>query len=157
VKSVEGTTIMSTASQDGGLRVSDADRDQAISELSEHFQAGRLSTEEFEDRSGQALQARTRADLAALFTDLPRAKPGGPVPATSSSPVGTPAASAPARPSLVLALPIVVLAIVALAGAVSGHFVTVGVLPVIVVLIVLRRLTGGQSPRRDRHARDGQY
>jgi len=148
---------MSTASQDSGLRVSDADRDQAISELSEHFQAGRLSTEEFEDRSGRALQARTRADLAALFTDLPRAKPGGPAAATSSSPVGTPAASAPARPGLVMALPIVVLAIVALAGAVSGHFVTVGVLPVIVVLIVVRRLTGGQPPRRDRHARDGQY
>lgn len=148
---------MSTASQDGGLRVSDADRDQAISELSEHFQAGRLSTEEFEDRSGRALQARTRADLAALFTDLPRAKPGGPVPATSSARVDTPAASAPARAGLVTVLPIVVLAIIALVGAVSGHFVTVGVLPVIVTLIVVRRLTGGQPPRRDRHARDGQY
>ena len=35
---------MSTATKDspsGGLRVSDADRDRAIAELSEHFQAGR--------------------------------------------------------------------------------------------------------------------
>ena len=148
---------MSTASQDSSLRVSDADRDQAISELSEHFQAGRLSTEEFEDRSGRALQARTGADLAVLFTDLPRAKPGGPIPATSSSPAGSQAANTPARPGLVMVLPIVVLAIVALAGLVSGHFVTVGVLPVIVVLIVVRRLTGGQPPRRDRHAQDGRY
>jgi len=31
----------------GGIRVSDADRDQAIAELSEHFQAGRLTQEEF--------------------------------------------------------------------------------------------------------------
>jgi hypothetical protein len=37
-----------------------------------HYQAGRLTTEELEDRTGRALQARTTADLAALFTDLPR-------------------------------------------------------------------------------------
>jgi hypothetical protein len=55
----------------GGIRVSDADRDQAIAELSEHFQAGRLTQEEFEERSGQALGAKTGNDLAALFTDLP--------------------------------------------------------------------------------------
>jgi len=56
---------------DGGVRVSDAERDQAIAELSEHFQAGRLSQEEFEDRSGRALLARTGSDLSDLFTDLP--------------------------------------------------------------------------------------
>ena len=33
---------------------------------------GRLTTEELEDRTGRALRARTAADLAALFTDLPR-------------------------------------------------------------------------------------
>ena len=55
----------------GGIRVSDADRDQAIAELSEHFQAGRLTQEEYEERSGRALQARTGDDLAAQFTDLP--------------------------------------------------------------------------------------
>ena len=69
----------------GTLRVSDADRDRAIAELSEHFQAGRLTQEEFEERSGRALQARTGDDLAALFTDLPGrgtapvAAAGGPV------------------------------------------------------------------------------
>ncbi|HEY7260344.1 MAG TPA: DUF1707 domain-containing protein [Trebonia sp.] len=55
----------------GDFRVSDAERDQAVAELSEHFQAGRISQEEFEDRSGRALQARTRNDLSGLFTDLP--------------------------------------------------------------------------------------
>jgi hypothetical protein len=72
---VRSVQIMSTATQghpSGSLRVSDADRDRAIAELSEHYQAGRLTTEEFEDRTGRALQARTTADLAALFTDLPR-------------------------------------------------------------------------------------
>src|SRR6266487_6615703 len=64
---------MSTATRDypsSRLRVSDADRDRAIAELSEHYQAGRLTTEELEDRTGRALQARTSADLAALFSDL---------------------------------------------------------------------------------------
>jgi hypothetical protein len=56
----------------GDIRVSDAERDQAIAELSEQFQAGRLTQEEFEDRSGRALAARTGADLRALFTDLPQ-------------------------------------------------------------------------------------
>lgn len=56
----------------GDLRISDADRDRAISELSEHFQAGRLTLEEFDERSGQAVQARTGKELAVLFADLPR-------------------------------------------------------------------------------------
>ncbi len=55
----------------GDLRVSDADRDRAVSELSEAFQAGRISADEFGQRSGQALAARTGKELTALFTDLP--------------------------------------------------------------------------------------
>jgi uncharacterized protein DUF1707 len=72
----------------GDLRVSDADRDRAISELSEHCQAGRLTADEFDERSGQALQARTGKELAILFADLPRdtaavasLPPPGPAPA----------------------------------------------------------------------------
>jgi len=75
----EGTTRVPR----GDIRVSDAERDQAVADLSEHFQAGRLTQEEFEERSGRAFQARTVNDLTALFTDLPRqppvpaARPGG--------------------------------------------------------------------------------
>lgn len=46
----------------GDNRMSDAERDQAVAMLSEHFQAGRLTQEDFEDRSGRALQARTGAE-----------------------------------------------------------------------------------------------
>jgi len=56
----------------GDTRASDAERDQAVAVLSEHFQAGRLTQEDFEDRSGRALQARTGVDLSVLFTDLPQ-------------------------------------------------------------------------------------
>ena len=53
------------------LRVSDADRDRAVSELSEALQAGRITADEFDQRSGQALAARTGKELTALLADLP--------------------------------------------------------------------------------------
>ncbi len=55
----------------GDLRVSDADRDRAVHELSGAFQAGRLTADEFDERSGQALSARTGEELTALLADLP--------------------------------------------------------------------------------------
>jgi hypothetical protein len=55
----------------GDLRVSDADRDRALGELSQAFQAGRITADEFDQRSGQALGARTGKELTALLADLP--------------------------------------------------------------------------------------
>jgi hypothetical protein len=55
----------------GDLRVSDADRDRALCELSEAFQAGRITAGEFDQRSQQALGARTGKELTALLADLP--------------------------------------------------------------------------------------
>ena len=72
--------------QRGDIRVSDAERDQAVTELSEHYQSGRLTLDEFDDRSSRALHAQTGNDLRALFADLPRPV----VPA-----VGTPVSPAP--------------------------------------------------------------
>lgn len=53
------------------LRVADADREQLVAELREHALAGRLSSEEMEERIGSAYRAMTRADLDALRADLP--------------------------------------------------------------------------------------
>jgi len=53
------------------LRVADADREQLVDELREHAVAGRLSSEELEERIGGAYRATTRADLDALRADLP--------------------------------------------------------------------------------------
>jgi hypothetical protein len=55
----------------GEMRVSDADRDQALGELSLAFKAGRLTPDELDQRSGQALAARTGDELTALLADLP--------------------------------------------------------------------------------------
>ena len=52
------------------LRLSDADREDAIARLSEHYAAGRLDKDEFDERSDAVWTARTGADLAPVFADL---------------------------------------------------------------------------------------
>jgi hypothetical protein len=58
------------------MRVSDAEREAAATELREHFASGRLNSDELDQRLTAAFAARTRADLNALYTDLPSAGPG---------------------------------------------------------------------------------
>jgi len=59
-----------------GLRASDADREQLVDELEQHAIAGRLTTDEFEQRTGQAYAAKTVGELDALRRDLPATVPG---------------------------------------------------------------------------------
>ena len=54
-----------------GVRASDEDREQLISELNEHLVAGRLDTDELERRVQAAYSARTTGELDALRSDLP--------------------------------------------------------------------------------------
>ena len=54
------------------IRVSDAEREQAVVLLREHLLAGRLTLEEFTDRVEAALGARVGTDLARIQADLPR-------------------------------------------------------------------------------------
>ena len=56
---------------DESLRVSDAERDVTLRTLGDHAAVGRLTLDELEERSGRALAARTRGELAALISDLP--------------------------------------------------------------------------------------
>jgi hypothetical protein len=58
------------------LRASDAERDDAVSELRNEFAEGRLSHETFMYRMQSALDARHRGQLAGLFKDLPPRRPG---------------------------------------------------------------------------------
>lgn len=63
------------------LRMSDADRDQAAAALGEHYAQGRITTEEHAERLDRIWSARTRAELAPLFADLPAPGPLTPPPA----------------------------------------------------------------------------
>ena len=93
------------------VRVSDHDRSAVVEQLTRHFQAGRLDMNEFEERTGQALGARTRRDLSGLLTDLP---PVGPSYRTRQPRYG--------RPRLPMVMAVVpVLLVIFLAGlVVSG-------------------------------------
>jgi len=89
------------------VRIGDAERDEALDKLGDHFAAGRLTREELDERTEQAMAARYDRDLEALFRDLPD-RPRAVV-------VRRPAAKAPAvLPVAVMALlPLLMLAAVA--------------------------------------------
>ena len=67
------------------LRAGHADREQAIETLKTAFVHGRLTKDELDTRAGQALSARTRADLAALTADIPAAPAVPAVPAAAGA------------------------------------------------------------------------
>jgi hypothetical protein len=58
------------------LRIGDAERQSAASALGDHVSAGRLSWDEYDARVQNVYAAKTRADLAPLFRDLPPLPPG---------------------------------------------------------------------------------
>jgi hypothetical protein len=94
--------MMTPAPGHGRLRASHADREQVVDVLKTAFVQGRLTQDELDVRVGQALAARTYAELAALTADLPsgpdRATPPSPAAAPSPEVVPSPAAApAPAR------------------------------------------------------------
>jgi hypothetical protein len=60
------------------LRVSDQEREQAASEIREHYAAGRLDSAEFEERVQAAYGARTQRELNAISADLPALPPKPP-------------------------------------------------------------------------------
>jgi hypothetical protein len=97
------------------LRASDAERDAVVTELAEHLKDGRLRPDEFDDRVGRAVNARTRGELDGLLTDLPR-----PVPAPPPAP---PAARMP-FPLVAIAMfvtGVMLLGGVSRAAAAGGH------------------------------------
>lgn len=55
----------------GGIRIGTAERERAASALGEHFAAGRLDTDEYDERVKRVYLAKTDTDLAPLFADLP--------------------------------------------------------------------------------------
>ncbi len=134
------------------LRASDADRDQVLAQLSAHYQSGRLTTDEFDERSSQALQARTMGDLAGLLTDLPAAPAYGPGPAATAGTGQAPAG----RRDFGVALAGGVLGVLAVVAVIawlsrSGHGADGGWGFIIPALIIWRVLVGRHQHRDDHH------
>jgi hypothetical protein len=59
----------------GGLRASDAERDEVATRLKDEFAAGRLSHDTFLYRMNAVFEARQRAELPPLLADLPSQPP----------------------------------------------------------------------------------
>jgi hypothetical protein len=134
---------VNTTSRDypaGDLRASDADRDAALSELSEHFQAGRLTSAEFDERTSKALSAQTGRQLAELMADLPDASVARPGAVPASQAGARPARRrSPAMAAIILAIIGSVVAITAVSGHVRGGIFPWWLIPL--GFLVLRRLT----------------
>lgn len=120
------------------MRLSDAERDEAIEALSEHVRTGRLDIDEYGTRSAQVTAARTRRDLVPLFEDLPEPHPSVLAPPEPSAPRASPAATgsrAPERrfsPGLV---PIAAIVALVLFLAVTRGIWFAFLIPVVLALI----------------------
>lgn len=60
---------------DHGTRASDADRERVVTMLREQVGTGRLTLDEFSQRSATAYRSRTVSELDLLTRDLPRPAP----------------------------------------------------------------------------------
>jgi hypothetical protein len=106
----------------GPLRIGDAERDQAVAVLSDHFVAGRLTQEEFEERSDQATRARYVDDLSPLFADLPEETALQPVPGPWSPRMRSrPQRSGP--PPILFLLPVLMMALVVAAVSFAAPWI----------------------------------
>lgn len=101
---------------DATMRVSDAERAEVADQLAQHYGDGRLDQAELDERLGQAMSAKTHADLAGLTADLPPVEArqsGARQPSVRGSGAQAPARARPGRPwvrPLLIVLLILVLA-----------------------------------------------
>lgn len=127
-----------------GPRASDADRDQAVEQLKTAFVQGMLAKDEFGQRIGLALAARTRADLAAITADIPAEAAGTSPPVPRDRPRRNPSVKVGAA---IVAAPILAGGILTAAqdGPLAGAFFIVAALivvgiPIAIVVAVVRAI-----------------
>ena len=104
------------------LRIGDSEREAAVAALGDHYAAGRLTKEEYDERAARAWEARTRSALWPLFSDLPRPEPERPDAPSAGTARGAPYGHDTTGLPLGLAL-------------------RRGVMPVLIVLLVIGVLT----------------
>ncbi|RSM39868.1 DUF1707 domain-containing protein [Amycolatopsis balhimycina DSM 5908] len=152
------------------LRISDQNRESALSALGEHMTAGRIDIDEYGERSARITAAKTRGELGEIFADLPVPHPryedapqavAPPRPDAAPAPqhpAAPPAQWSPAQRFITGFLPLVWIATIALiaTGVVHGTLI---LLPI--GLSVFGRAMWGHGhdhhrdrDRRDRHLRD---
>ena len=91
-RGVTSAASPTSGSDPSRIRVGDTERNSALEALGEHLASGRLDLDEYGERSAQVIQAKTVADLKALFDDLPPPHPKLPVPLPALPPPSATAA-----------------------------------------------------------------
>jgi hypothetical protein len=106
------TTAALSITATDAIRASDADRDKALGLLRDHWLAGRLTLDEYEERCDEAAGGRFVADLERALRELPYPLPEHlpAAPAAPAAPVAAPAPDLEARAVLALTLGILSLA-----------------------------------------------
>src|SRR5215472_12509869 len=148
------------AASDRSIRASDADRERVVASLRDHYAAGRLNGEEFNERLDKAYAATTLGDLADLQTDLP-APPPPPLPA-QTQPAG-PVATSPGQFSLEwraavgswLSVSLVCFVIWLLSGA-DANLWFLWPTGILGAVLLARWVSGAPAPSRGRYDR-GEY
>jgi hypothetical protein len=120
----------------GGIRASDAEREATVAHLQRAASEGRLTLDEYGDRTRRAYASTTRGELAALVADLPT----GPSYAAPPPPV-------PPPPPQTSPLPLLALLFGVLSVPTFG-FPPLGLAGVVLGVIALRRIGRGMPGSR---------
>jgi hypothetical protein len=140
--------LFSGPHSDQNLRISDAERQAVTDRLAEHFGDGRLDQAEFDERVGRAVNAKTRADLAGLFDDLPETG----APATPERPRYP---ATPERPRYRRRHPVLVLVLFFVLALTLGHAVFWAAVPLLWIgLLVAAVLFATRAVGRTRAGHD---
>ena len=127
------------------IRIGDAERDAAAAALGEHYAAGRLTKDEYDERIDRVWAAKYEDELVPLFSDLPRRRSpaGSPRGAVTTTGNGLTGPGQPARFH-----PLMLLAPIAVAGIIAA--VIFSGVPWLLLLFFFW-FFGGMGRRRHRH------
>jgi len=124
------------------IRVGSAERESALHALAEHLTADRLDVAEYEQRCAAVASARTRADLLAVFDDLPAPQPKWdpqeePAPAENAPEKSPLFDNSPARLSRPIVLTIGAIMIIAAVVVAAVTTTWWALIPALLVIIVM--------------------
>ncbi|MEV6829750.1 DUF1707 domain-containing protein [Amycolatopsis sp. NPDC051102] len=122
----------------GDMRLSDAERQDALDVLEEHVRTGRLDIDEYGARSAKVTAAKRVSELVPLFDDLPSPRPSALLNGVSAPrvPVASSEDSALVRFLTAAAVPIAIVLAVAVLILSRGRLLIISVaLPLVVAMI----------------------
>ncbi|GAA3539806.1 DUF1707 domain-containing protein [Amycolatopsis ultiminotia] len=116
------------------MRLSDAERQDALDVLSEHVRTGRLDVDEYGTRSAKVTAATRVSELLPLFEDLPSPRPSALLAAPRSADP-EPRGSALSRYAMQYAVPLSIAVSIVVLVLSRGRLYLIFALPVAVLLL----------------------